>query len=153
MSATPPPSPVHLLEIPVARFPLLVPSATVAEVINAGSITPLPLSPHWVLGVLGWRGQGICVISFEALLAGSAPMPGQRAKIIVFYPLPGAGEHDFFGIVSVREPQPHVVKEAAELVASTAGAVESPYVAATVRLKEKTLLIPNLEALSRTFYP
>ena len=54
---------------------------------------------------------------------------------------------------STKEPQPHVVEDSAELVHSAVGAVESPYVAATARLREKTLLIPNLAALKDTFYP
>lgn len=152
MGATPQ-RPIHLLEIPLARFPLLVPSATVAEVINPAAMAPLPLTPPWVLGVLGWRGQGLAVVSFEALLAGQVPPAGQRSKIIVFYPPPGATTYGFVGIVSLREPQPHVVREASELVGSAAGAVDSPYVAATVRIKDRTLLIPNLDALARTFYP
>ncbi len=147
-----PQHPIHLLEIPLARFPLLVPSATVAEVINSGPMAPLPLCPPWVLGVLGWRGQGLAVVSFEALLAGQVPLAGQRSKIIVFYPPPGAVAHAFFGIISLREPQPHIIKEPGEL-SSTAGAVDSPYVAATVRVKGRALMIPNLEQVSRTFYP
>lgn len=151
MEATPQ-RPIHLLEIPLARLSLLVPSATVAEVINSGALAPLPLAPPWVLGVRGWRGQGLAVVSFEALLAGQVPLAGERGKIIVFYPPPGAVAHGFFGIVSLREPQPHVVKEAGEL-SSTTGAVDSPYVAAMVRVKGRALMIPDLDQLSRTFYP
>jgi chemosensory pili system protein ChpC len=145
--------PIHLLEIPVARLPLLVPSATVAEVINISPFSPLPFSPPWVLGVLGWRTHAIAVISFEALLAGPAPQPGPRSRIIVFYPLPGTREGDFFGILSVREPQTYVVADGSQLGQSPVGAVEAPFVAATVRLGEKTLLIPDLDGLRRTFYP
>lgn len=144
---------VHLVEIPTASFPLLVPSATVAEVINVPELSPLPFSPQWVLGVLGWRTTAIAVVSIEALLASSAAAPGPRSKVIVFYPLPGRGEREFFGVLSVREPQPHVIDEGSGLIPSPTGVVDSPFVAATVRLREKTLLIPDLDALEAAFYP
>ncbi|MFQ5995975.1 MAG: chemotaxis protein CheW [Acidiferrobacterales bacterium] len=144
---------VHLLEIPSGRFPLLVPSATIAEVINCGELTPLPISPAWVLGVCGWRTTALPVVSFETLLTGMLPTPGPRSRVIVFYPLRGRGEEEFFGIFSTKEPQPHIIGDASELANSPAGAVESPYVAATVRLREETLLIPDLEALRAAFYP
>lgn len=144
---------MHLLEIPLSRFPLLVPSATIAEVVSMTPLTVLPCSPAWVLGVLGWRNQAVPIISFEALLAGTSPERGPRDKVVVFYPLPGRSDTEFFGVVSMREPQPHLIVEGNEIVASRAGAVESPYVGATVRLGTATLLIPDFEALKAAFYP
>lgn len=144
---------IHLIEIPTDKLPLLVPSATIAEVINVGDLSPLPLAPPWVLGVTGWRTKAVVVISFEALLAGTITDPGPRSKIIVFYPLPGTKEEDFFGVLSTRDPQPHVVDSSNDLIPNQAGAVESDYVAATVKLREKTLLIPNMGALKTAFYP
>ena len=151
--STGPQTRMHLLEIPLARFPLLVPSATIAEVVSMSPLTTLPCSPAWVLGVLGWRNQAVSVISFEALLAGSSPERGSRDKVVIFYPLPGRSDTDFFGVVSIREPQPHLIVEGNEIVASQAGAVETPYVGATVKLGTATLLIPDFEALKAAFYP
>ncbi len=144
---------IHLIEIPTDRLPLLVPSATIAEVINVGELSPLPLAPPWVLGVTGWRTKAVVVVSCEALLACTITTPGPRAKIIVFYPLPGANDGDFFGVLSSRYPQPHVIDSNSDLVPNAAGAVESDYVAATVKLREKTLLIPDMGALKTVFYP
>lgn len=151
--STSPQTRMHLLEIPLSRLPLLVPSATIAEVVSMTALSSLPCSPPWVLGVLGWRNQAVPVISFEALLAGTSPQRGTRDKVVVFYPLPGRSDTEFFGVVSMREPQPHLIVEGNEIVASQAGAVESPYVAATVKLGLATLLIPDFEALKTAFYP
>ncbi len=144
---------MHLLEIPLSRFPLLVPSATIAEVVSMSALSALPCSPPWVLGVLGWRNQAVSVISFEALLGGSSPQRGPRDKVVVFYPLPGRSDTEFFGVVSPREPQPHLIVDGNEIVASQAAAIESPYVGATVKLGTTTLLIPDFEALKAAFYP
>lgn len=144
---------IHLIEIPTDRLPLLVPSATIAEVVNVGELSPLPLAQPWALGVTGWRTKAVVVVSFETLLSGTITKPGPRSKIVVFYPLPGAEDGDFFGILSTREPQPHVIDDNTDLVHNAAGAVESDYVAATVKLREKTLLIPDMDALKTMFYP
>ena len=143
---------MHLLEIPLSRFHLLVPSATVAEVVTMSPLTTIPRVPPWVVGVLGWRGRAVPVISFEALLMSAAPEPAARAKMVVFYPLPGRSASEFFAMLSIREPQPRVIADAAEVIASPAGAVESPFVASTVKLGESTLLIPDFEALKTAFY-
>jgi chemosensory pili system protein ChpC len=134
---------MHLLEIPLSRFHLLVPSATVAEVVTMSPLTMIPGMAPWVIGVLGWRGRAVPVISFEALLMSA----------VVFYPLPGRSDSEFFAMLSVREPQPRVIMDAADVVPSPAGAVESPYVASTVKLGDSTLLIPDFEALRAAFYP
>jgi chemosensory pili system protein ChpC len=144
---------MHLLEIPLSRFHLLVPSATVAEVVTMSPLTMIPGMAPWVIGVLGWRGRAVPVISFEALLMSAAPEPAARAKMVVFYPLPGRSDSEFFAMLSVREPQPRVIMDAADVVPSPAGAVESPYVASTVKLGDSTLLIPDFEALRAAFYP
>ena len=73
---------IHLVEIPTDRLPLLVPSATIAEIINVGELSPLPLAPPWVLGVTGWRTKAVVVVSFEALLAGTITTPGPPIIII-----------------------------------------------------------------------
>ena len=143
---------MHLVEIPLNRFPLLVPSATIAEVVNMSPLTTIPCTPGWVLGALGWRNQGVSVISFEALLTGTSPERGSRDKVVVFYPLAGRSDNEFFGVVSTREPQPRVIAEGSELAASQA-AVDSVFVGATVKLGDATLLIPDFDALAAAFYP
>lgn len=144
---------MHLLEIPLSRFRLLVPSATVAEVVTMSPLIRIPRVPSWVIGVLGWRGRAVSVISFEALLMNTAPEPAPRTKMVVFYPLPGRSDTEFFAMVSIREPQPRVIVDADEVIPNPAGAVESPYVASTVKLGDSTLLIPDFDALRAAFYP
>lgn len=143
---------IHLVEIPLNRFRLLVPSATIAEVVTMSPLATIPCVPPWVIGVLGWRARAVPVISFEALLMRAAPELAARAKIVVFYPLPGRSDSEFFATVSAREPQPRVIMGAGEIIPSPAGAVESPYVASTVKLGDSILLIPDFEALKVAFY-
>jgi len=142
--------PVHSLLIPTASVHVLVPSATIAEVINVAPLGRLPCAPDWCLGVIGWRQRAVPVISLEALLGKGVSAPTPRSKIMVFFPLPGCQEGQFFGVLSTAEPQPHTIDSVDGIV------TESPhprYFAAALRVGGVTAGIPDLKALKATLYP
>jgi len=143
---------IHTLEIPINGFSLLVPTAGTAEVINVGSLTTIPFSPDWELGAIGWRAQAIPIISFEALIgaAPSAPVPG--SKIVVFYPMKDRREWNFFGILSASEPRPHTVDQEA-IPAEANDLPDTPYVAAGLKVGGRLMLIPDMDAIAKVFYP
>lgn len=143
---------IHSLEIPLADTSLLVPSASIAEVVTAGSLTPVPASPHWFVGVLGWRLQAVPVISFEVLLGGAVAAPMAASKIVVFYPLPGRKPHEFFGVLSQFEPRPQSIDAAAAIAAEPGDLPDSPYLAAGLKVDGRLLAIPDLDALRALFY-
>ena len=130
---------------------LLVPSACIAEVSSVVPITPLPRSPIWVLGVIGWRSRPVTIISMEALVSGGAPPTIKAAKMVIFYPLPGRPATDFFGLLTSAEPQSHTVDST--MAADSADLPGNPFLAAAIRLERGVAGIPDFEALGRAFYP
>lgn len=142
---------IHTLMVPMHQLSLLVPSALVAEVVNPAPLAPLPLAPTWLKGILNWRSRPVPVISFEELLNGEAGTPTARAKIVIFYPLPGRRPYEFFGVQSLAEPQPRTFHDAQQLQ----NRVEhrSPLVAAAMQIDSTVTLIPDLQGLSATLYP
>lgn len=142
---------IHTLMVPLHRLALLVPSALVAEVVNPAPLSPLPLAPVWLKGVLSWRSRPVPVISFEDLLGAETGTPTPRAKIVIFYPLPGRRPYEFFGVQSLAEPQPRTFHDAQQLQ----NRVEhrSPLAAAAMQIDSTLALIPDLQALSATLYP
>lgn len=143
--------PVHALEIPTSTLSLLLPSACIAEVSSVVPIAPIPRSPAWVLGVIGWRSKPVTVISMEALVSGGAAPTGRGSKIVILYPLPGRPANDFFGILASAEPQSHTIDSS--MVGDSADLPGNPFIAAAIRLEHGVVGIPDLEALSRAFYP
>jgi chemosensory pili system protein ChpC len=143
---------IHALSIPTAVGTLLVPSATIAEVVNISTITPIPLAPVWSLGVISWRTLGVPVVSFEAMFGQAVKSPTVLSKAVVFYPLAGRAQTEFFAILSSAEPRPQTVDvgvvtlEASELP-------HSPYVAGGLKIGGSPFWIPDLEGLKKTFYP
>jgi chemosensory pili system protein ChpC len=146
------PGRIHTLEIPVSQFSLLVPSANVAEVINVGDITPIPFTQTWVLGAVGWRHLGVPVVSFESLLGLVQQDPQAHSKLVVFYPLRGRREWEFFSLLSTSEPRPHAVDDNLVLPASASDLPDSPFIAAGLRVEERVMLIPDIDRLRRAFY-
>jgi chemotaxis signal transduction protein len=144
---------IHSLEIPLHEIALLVPSAAIAEVANPTELYPVPGSPPWVLGVMGWRTQPVPVISFEGLLGRTAPPAAEGSKIVIFYPLSGPRDWEFYGILSRSEPRPQQVTSDTIETEDPARLPDSPFVAAGVRVKGRVLFIPDFDALRDAFYP
>ncbi len=145
---------IHTVEIPVSRFSLMVPSASIAEIVNVSEMTPIPLTQHWVRGAIGWRMLGVPVVSFETLVGGGAlrdPSPG--SKIVIFYPMQGRAEWEFYGILSSSEPRPHTVNSGASFPALASELPDTPFVAAGIKVGGRLMLIPDTEALRQAFYP
>lgn len=143
---------IHSLEIPLSEVSLLVPSAVIAEVVTAGSLSRVPGSPHWLVGVLGWRLQAVPVISFDALLGGQATAASDASKIVVFYPLPGRKPTEFFGVLTQSEPRPQSIDATAAIAAEPNELPDTPYLAAGLKNDGQLLCIPDFDALKKLFY-
>jgi chemosensory pili system protein ChpC len=144
---------IHSLEIPLSGTSLLVPSAAVAEVTNPTEFFPVPGTPPWLLGVMGWRSQAVPVVSFEALLGEPVATALPSSKIVVFYPIAGRREGDFYGVLSLSEPRPQSVTSNTVETENPERLPDTPLIAAGVKIKGRTLLIPDFDALRAAFYP
>lgn len=144
---------LHALIIPTLRLPIMVPSSLTAEIMFVPKINPMPFSEPWVLGLAAWRSLAIPIISIECLLGDTQPpIPHEQCKLVVFQPLQGRSEWDFFSILASGDPQPYTVGSTADLVPASSP-VNSPYVGATVKIEQSSVIIPNMDAIYSTFYP
>ena len=144
---------IHSLEIPLVENALLVPSAAVAEVANPTELFPMPGAPRWMLGVVGWRSLAVSVISFEALMGGAPSFVTAASKVVIFYPFPGRARTDFYGVLSAAEPRPQHVSSGSVDEEDPARLPDTLLIAAGVRVRDRTLLIPDFDVLRRTLYP
>lgn len=138
---------LYSLLVPLAQERLIIPRASVAEVISLQPLEAMAGAPAWYLGTVGWNGRNVPVISFEGACGQAIPPTGGRARIVVLYCLGQKLDAGFFGILTQGFPQlvranPDVVKADPERSFEE----RSPVLCA-VRMINETPLVPDLERL------
>ena len=99
--------------ISVTQGRLLLPNASVAEVITYSEPEMVPGAPDWLMGRVRWRGWRLPLVSF-ARLAGWAPETGQMgAKVAVLKALGNNPKLPFFAVMSQGFPRLVTVSQAA----------------------------------------
>jgi len=138
---------LYSLLVPLLDERLIVPRATVAEVISYQAPVEMQGAPPWYLGTISWNGRSVPVASFEGACGHTIPATGGRTRIVVFYCIGQKLTAGFFGVLTQGFPQlvrvnPDVLK--ADL---TRTFPERMPVICQVRMINETPLIPDLERL------
>jgi chemosensory pili system protein ChpC len=144
---------VHTLEIPIGGLSLLLPSATIAEVVSAPELSHVPLAQPWLVGAIGWRTLAVPVVSFEALLGGTPSPRAVGSKVVILYPFPGRADWEFVGLLTASEPRPRSIDGGEVVAIDAADLPDSPYVASGLKHRGTVLAIPDLDAMKAVFYP
>jgi chemosensory pili system protein ChpC len=144
---------VHTLEIPIVGLSLLLPSATIAEVVSAPELSHVPLGQPWLVGAIGWRTLAVSVVSFEALLGGAPSSPAVGSKVVILYPFPGRADWEFVGLLTASEPRPRSIDGGEVAAIEAADLPDSPYLASGLKHRGTVLAIPDLDAMKAAFFP
>lgn len=117
--------------------------AQTGEIVNMVAITPVPQSPHWLLGAINLRGNVVPVIDLRERVGTHAQPPTIDTPIII---AEHADTGDQFGLV---------VDEAIELLTVADAQLSrpsnqhsSPYVAQVARLDDRLVLVLDLAAVT-----
>lgn len=130
--------------ISVTNGRLLMPNATVAEVITYSDPEPVPGAPDWLLGRIRWRGWKIPMVSF-ARLAGFAHAEGERgAKVAVLKALSGHPRLPYFCMITQGFPRLTTVSQDALLERADQAALPEGALM-RVQLRDDEAVIPDLE--------
>lgn len=136
---------VQCVVIPLAQHSLLLPNVCVAEILPWRRIKPLPDAPPWLVGVLGWRGEMLPVVDFDALCSGSASADGQARCLIVMNRSSARGA-GFYALLASGLPR--LLSVAAEdLEGGGEGAGTATYEALRVQLGTEVATIPDLNQI------
>lgn len=99
------PNEVRGVMIPVTRGRVLLPNASVAEVITYSNPEPVPGAPAWLLGRQSWRGWRVPLFSFS-VLAGLAETEGtDNARVAILKALEGHSKMPFLGLLTQGFPR------------------------------------------------
>jgi chemosensory pili system protein ChpC len=135
-----------LIQIAGAR--LLLPNATIAEVLSFADPEPVPNAPDWLLGRIRWRGWQLPLVAFARLADISSEQGGLGSKVVVLKALAANAKTPFFAVLTQGFPRLVTVSRNA-LVAGDEGEAVPTGVRARVMLNEDAALLPDLEQVEQ----
>lgn len=124
---------------------LLLPNATIAEVLSYAEPDPVADAPDWLLGRIRWRGWQLPLISFSRLAGIAGEQGGMGNKVLVFKALGGSPRAPFFAVLTQGFPRLVTVSRHGLAVEEDSGLPTG--VLARVSLNEDQAYVPDLQAI------
>jgi len=129
--------------IPVTGGRVLLPNATVAEVITYAQPERVANAPKWLLGRLSWRGWRLPLFSFPMLTGEVADESYTNARVAVLKALGGNAKMPFLALLAQGFPRLTTVTP--DLLIPTGDESEhAPGVQSHVLVRDDQAVIPNL---------
>ena len=135
--------------IQIAGGRLLLPNATIAEVLSFADPDPVANTPDWLLGRIRWRGWQLPLIAFSRLSGIAEEKGGLGSKVIVLKALGGDAKTPYFALLTQGFPRLVTVSEAALVTEQSERSLLPNGVHARVMLNEDDALVPDLELVER----
>ena len=141
-----------LIQVEGAR--LLLPNATIAEVLSFAEPEPVDGAPEWLLGRIRWRGWQLPLASFSRLAGLADEAGGLGSKIVVLKALGGDARLPYLALLTrgfprlVTVARDALVADAGEGDGDGDGAADLPLgVLMRVLLNDEQALLPDIDAI------
>ena len=131
--------------IQIAGGRLLLPNATIAEVLSYADPEPVENTPDWLLGRIRWRGWQLPLIAFSRLSGIAEEKGGLGSKVIVLKALGGDAKTPYFALLTQGFPRLVTVSEDTVVADGGDDDLLPAGVQARVMLNEDNALLPDLE--------
>ena len=131
--------------IQVAGGRLLLPNATIAEVMSYADPEPIEATPDWLLGRIRWRGWQLPLIAFARLSGIAEEQGGLGSKVIVLKALGGDPKFPYFAVLTQGFPRLVTVSRDTLVTDTSSDEALPEGVQARVLLNENEALLPDVE--------
>jgi chemosensory pili system protein ChpC len=135
--------------IQVAGTRLLLPNATIAEVLSYAEPDHIPDAPDWLLGRIRWRGWQLPLVSFARLSGIADEQGGLGSKVVVLKALGGDARHPYFALLTQGFPRLVTVSQEALVAEETDATQLPPGVQARVLLRDDSAVLPDLAQIEQ----
>ncbi len=125
---------------------LLLPNATVAEVLSRVPVEAIANAPVWLSGQILWHGWQVPVVSLTQLTGQGQEKVATNSKIIVLKSLSGVESLPYFALLTQSFPRLVSVPRDGLLADATEDALP-PGVQMRVLLGDEAALLPDLESI------
>src|SRR5690606_30655023 len=137
-----------LIQVEGAR--LLLPNATIAEVLSYAEPEPVADAPHWLLGRIRWRGWQLPLASFSRLSGIAEGEAGDLgSKVVVLKALGGDPQLPYLALLTRGFPR--LVTVSREALVADAGEGDAGAlplgVLMRVMLNDEQALLPDVDAI------
>jgi len=134
--------------IPVTGGRVLLPNATVAEVITYTAPEAIDGAPPWLLGRLGWRGWRLPLFSLPMLAGHASEEDTRNARVTVLKGLSGSSKIPFLAMLAQGFPRLTTITP--ELLITTGDNSElGTGVHSEVLVRDDHAVIPDLGSIER----
>ncbi|MBT5890111.1 MAG: chemotaxis protein CheW [Chromatiales bacterium] len=136
---------IYSLLVPLHGERVILPRASVAEVVRYAEPEQSAVGPDWLLGKVMWHGKPIPLLSFEKLCGDEGSEPGSRSRIIVIYALNPTSDLVMYGLLAEGFPQ--IVRVNREVLLQDLAYQPDPAkpILCRIRMINETALIPDLQ--------
>lgn len=134
-----------LIQIEGAR--LLLPNASIAEVLSFAEPEPIVDAPSWLLGRIRWRGWQLPLVSFARLSGLAEEHGGLGSKVVVLKALGGDAKLPHFALLTQGFPRLVTVSRDALVVDQDDQEGLPDGVQMRVTLKDEAALVPDVERI------
>jgi len=138
------PREIRCVLVPVGNQRLLLPNATIAEVVTQSKPEPVADAPEWLLGRIAWRGWRVPLVSFTQLAGTEEGDAELSVRVAVLKALGGNPKLPFIAVLTQGFPRLTTLN--AELIIPTHDGSPLPAgVRAQVLVRDDVAMIPDLE--------
>ena len=138
------PREIRCVLVPIGNLRLLLPNATIAEVVTHSTPEPVANAPDWLLGRIAWRGWRVPLVSFTQLTGTEEGDAELSVRVAVLKALGGNPRLPFIAVLTQGFPRLTTLN--AELIIPTHdGSPLPPGVRAHVLVRDDVAMIPDLE--------
>lgn len=133
-----------LIQTGAAR--LLLPNATISEVLSYAEPDPVDAAPDWLLGSIRWRGWRLPLVAFAPFTGQGPERGGLGHKVVVLKTLGGQPTMPYFALLTRGFPRLVTVSRD-RLEEAGDGAPLAPGVRARVRFNDEAALVPDIDGI------
>lgn len=132
--------------VPVTDGRVLLPNATVAEVISYTQPEKIADTPAWLLGRLSWRGWRLPLFSFPMLIGRIDDESRTNARVAVLKALGGNSTMPFIALLAQGFPRLTTITQDS-LIPTSDEHQHAPGIRAEVLVRDDRAIIPDLDAI------
>lgn len=142
------PDEIRGVMISISGGRLLLPNATVSEVITLSTPEPIEGSPDWLMGRVGWRGWRLPLVAFSRLAGLPQPQGALNSRVTVLKVFGGNPRMPFLALVTQGFPRLTTISADILIPAGDGGELPDG-VLQHVLVRDEEAIIPDLAALER----